>query len=213
VWDLGLNANLPADWRDEIVTSGRLPVVDYLEANPVRPGGSVPEEPGEEDPVVIDPSVPVAGACEWGIPTWNEAGRVAGTVEPGEAYWQLVEARLGENTMDHTLYVDAPADAIVKVRNANGTIETLPPKSGEARNRPIWPADCLEVWIEDAAGRKSDRVRSLHTQYYLQPGVNAGHVSYVLRFELRRAPSAESPELEGCSTILARLLAALFPAS
>ncbi len=177
----------------EANSDGHLYAVAKLRERPVELdwGGPPPEpkpEPPQPEPEPEDPM-----DRDWQIPPWNEAQVIEADVQAGGQYWKLTAARLAEDRMANTIWVDAPADAVVKVRNANGEVASLPPKAPpDLRDRPLWGGDELEVWID---GRPSDRVEKLHGRYWNVEGINAKHVGYVLTFRLAEAVGEpETPE-------------------
>lgn len=148
-----------------------------------------PEEPEEDE----EDNMPEP---EWLIPKWNEAKPNFAYVTPGEKYWRLVRAELSPNNMANTVWVNVldengnRVNTIIKVRNVNGTEETLPFKPGEPYNRPMWKNDKLDVWIADGP---SDWVCNLHGAYWNVPGVNAYHVGYILTFQRATWPLPAEP--------------------
>jgi hypothetical protein len=164
------------------------------------PGGIIvpplPPLPPEDPPIVVPPAYPLAEPTVWLIPTWNDAFQQA-AVPPGALHWHLTRAEmLTDNTMDHTVYVDAPEpQSTVHTRNANGQVEVLPFKAPELRNRPLWKDDTLEVWCSDMDGHDSDRVFALHGRYSI-PDANLFHMTYKLTFRLCQMPGVVVPPVE-----------------
>jgi hypothetical protein len=148
---------------------------------------------------------PVATICDWRIQAWDTARLIPAVVGTGEIYWQVLHGENTSNSLDHTLWLDVegktvtgalPFGAVVKVRNVNGMVETLPIKAPpELQNRPLYKNDELEFWLEDTAGHKSDHVVSLKAEIIgLPAGVNTGHLGRLFRVGLRACQVDVTPE-------------------
>lgn len=176
--------------------------INLFKTTPVGAWGEVigtettpPIEPPIEPPEEGDQTMP-APELEWLIPDWNEAQPRIAYIMPGERAWRLTRAELAPDNMANTVWVNVfdengnRVNVAVKVRNVNGTVETLPFKPGEPYNRPIWKNDNLTVWIDDGP---SDVVENLHGAYWNIPNVNTFHVGYVLTFQRATEPAHEEP--------------------
>ncbi len=165
-----------AEWEEAVSTSQLPP--------------SQPDDNGEEEETMPAPQL------EWLIPEWNDAEAEVIYATPGQAVWRLTRAELAPDNMANTVWVNVfdengnRVNVAVKVRNVNGTVETLPFKPGEPYNRPMWKQDRLAVWIDDGP---SDMVENLHGAYWNIPNVNTFHVGYVLTFQRATEPAHEEP--------------------
>lgn len=148
---------------------------------------------------------PEATSPSWNLDaSWDAATLVPADVEPGEIYWQIRLAYYNSDAMDHSLWlyvVDRDAAGViadggrVMVRNeANGyegQMGTKPPP--EWADWPMYKNDNLTFWIEDALGRKSDRVTLIRQVPQdgtsLPVGVNLFHIGRMFSIQLRQKPA------------------------
>jgi hypothetical protein len=174
--------------------NGFIPIVQYLKDKPIEGGGNGDNGDDGDNGGHVEPTD--RPELSWTIPDWNDAQHVAAIPDPGQKVYVLVEAKLAEDTMANTIFINVydrtgqRANVQVKTENANGAVLTLPFKPTDPYDQPMNKNDRFKVWIEGG----SDIVTDLHGVYFGIEGVNTFHVGYVLTFVEWTAPEDEEPE-------------------
>jgi hypothetical protein len=139
-----------------------------------------------EEVIPVSP-YPVAVDTVWGLETWDPTTLVEADVAEGEEFWHIESVKLGTNSMANTLWIDnknrdakgiAPDGAVVKIKNANLPIMTLPVKAPpDLQDMAMYKTSLLSMWLEDNKGRKSDKLENIRGDIVgLPAGVNAFHI-------------------------------------
>ena len=211
IWDRQWNETMPAGEYAQIVTPGRLPIIDELEAAPVPPGrttggdfppeppppGPDPDPPEPETPVVYEPA---------DVMTRYGLQIVPAEVTPGQAYWRIVYVEHyapEKNNGMQNLFCDVLDEAghrvygaqiLINWPGASAVATVDKPANEPGTNCPLWKyqvvsASCM--W----GGLDSDRIEGVHTGHPDEAvGNTLFHHSFEVRWQKVTAPDAPPPE-------------------